>query len=161
MREADRPGTDKNLYITGKAGSGKTFFLKYLKSVCSKDMAILAPTGVVAINAGGQTIHTFFGLAPSLYVPNDKRFSDFVKADDVEKDSVLDHYTFSEEKAKIMKALDMIIIDEVSMVRAYSVPETLFYGTECITHFRRARRRKQPSGVWSDLQRSSVIGSIR
>lgn len=153
--------TDKNLYITGKAGSGKTFFLKYLKSVCSKDMAILAPTGVVAINAGGQTIHTFFGLAPSLYVPNDKRFSDFVKADDVEKASVLDHYTFSEEKAKIMKALDMIIIDEVSMVRAYSVPETLFYGTECITHFRRALHRKQPSGVWSDLQRYSVIRSIR
>ncbi|MCR5277773.1 MAG: AAA family ATPase [Bacteroidales bacterium] len=110
--------TDKNLYITGKAGSGKTFFLKYLKSVCSKDMAILAPTGVAAINAGGQTIHSFFGLAPSLYVPNDKRFSDFIKADDVEKASVLDHYTFSGEKAKIMKALDMIIIDEVSMVRA-------------------------------------------
>ena len=110
--------TDKNLYITGKAGSGKTFFLKYLKSVCSKDMAIIAPTGVAAINAGGQTIHSFFGLAPSLYVPNDKRFSDFIKADDVEKASVLDHYTFSGEKAKIMKALDMIIIDEVSMVRA-------------------------------------------
>lgn len=110
--------TDKNLYITGKAGSGKTFFLKYLKSVCSKDMAILAPTGVAAINAGGQTIHSFFGLAPSLYVPNDKRFSDFIKADDVEKASVLDHYTFCGEKAKIMKALDMIIIDEVSMVRA-------------------------------------------
>lgn len=110
--------TDKNLYITGKAGSGKTFFLKYLKSVCSKDMAILAPTGVAAINAGGQTIHSFFGLAPSLYVPSDKRFSDFIKADDVEKASVLDHYTFSGEKAKIMKALDMIIIDEVSMVRA-------------------------------------------
>lgn len=81
-------------------------------------MAILAPTGVAAINAGGQTIHSFFGLAPSLYVPNDKRFSDFIKADDVEKASVLDHYTFSGEKAKIMKALDMIIIDEVSMVRA-------------------------------------------
>ena len=110
--------TDKNLYITGKAGSGKTFFLKYLKSVCSKDLAVLAPTGVAAINAGGQTIHSFFGLAPSLYVPNDKRFSDYLKADDVEKASVLDHYTFSGEKAKIMKALDMIIIDEVSMVRA-------------------------------------------
>ena len=123
-------------------------------------MAILAPTGVAAINAGGQTIHSFFGLAPSLYVPNDNRFSDFVKTDDVEKACVLDHYTFSEEKAKIMKALDMIIIDEVSMVRAYSVPETTFYGTECITHFRRARRQKQPSGVWSDLQGYSVIRSI-
>lgn len=110
--------TGKNLYITGKAGSGKTIFLKYLRSICSKEMAVLAPTGVAAINAGGQTIHSFFGLAPSLYVPDDKRFSDFIKADDIEKASVLDHYTFNGEKAKIMKALDMIIIDEVSMVRA-------------------------------------------
>ena len=64
-------------------------------------MAILAPTGVAAINAGGQTIHTFFGLAPSLYVPNDKRFSDFVKADDVEKASVLDHIPSAKRKLRL------------------------------------------------------------
>lgn len=58
--------TNNNLYLTGKAGSGKTFFLKYLKKVCKKELVILAPTGVAAINAGGQTIHSFFGLAPSL-----------------------------------------------------------------------------------------------
>ena len=75
--------TDQNLYLTGKAGSGKTYFLKYLKKVCKKEMVILAPTGVAAINAGGQTIHSFFGLAPSIYVPNDKRFSDFIKAEDI------------------------------------------------------------------------------
>ena len=117
--------TDKNLYITGKAGTGKTFFLKYLKSVCSKNMAVLAPTGVAAINAGGQTIHSFFGLAPSLYVPGDKRFSD--------------HYTFSSEKAKTMKALDMIIIDEVSMVRA-----DLMDAVDMI--LRMYRRNKRPFG---------------
>ena len=61
--------TNNNLYLTGKAGSGKTFFLKYLKKVCKKELVILAPTGVAAINAGGQTIHSFFGLAPSLHVP--------------------------------------------------------------------------------------------
>ncbi len=110
--------TDQNLYLTGKAGSGKTHFLKYLKKVCKKEMVILAPTGVAAINAGGQTIHSFFGLAPSIYVPNDKRFSDFIKAEDIEKASVLDNYNFSSEKAQMICHLDMIIIDEVSMVRA-------------------------------------------
>ena len=110
--------TDQNLYLTGKAGSGKTYFLKYLKKVCKKEMVILAPTGVAAINAGGQTIHSFFGLAPSIYVPNDKRFSDFIKAEDIEKASVLDNYNFSSEKAQMICNLDMIIIDEVSMVRA-------------------------------------------
>lgn len=110
--------TDQNLYLTGKAGSGKTYFLKYLKKVCKKEMVILAPTGVAAINAGGQTIHSFFGLAPSIYVPNDKRFSDFIKAEDIEKASVLDNYYFSSEKAQMICHLDMIIIDEVSMVRA-------------------------------------------
>ena len=110
--------TNNNLYLTGKAGSGKTFFLKYLKKVCKKELVILAPTGVAAINAGGQTIHSFFGLAPSLYVPNDKRFSDFIKAEDIEKASVLDNYSFNGEKAQMICNLDMIIIDEVSMVRA-------------------------------------------
>lgn len=110
--------TNNNLYLTGKAGSGKTFFLKYLKKVCKKELVILAPTGVAAINAGGQTIHSFFGLAPSLYVPNDKRFSDFIKAEDIEKASVLDNYSFNGEKAQVICNLNMIIIDEVSMVRA-------------------------------------------
>lgn len=110
--------TDQNLYLTGKAGSGKTYFLKYLRKVCKKEMVILAPTGVAAINAGGQTIHSFFGLAPSIYVPNDKRFSDFIKAEDIEKASVLDNYNFSSEKARMICNLDMIVIDEVSMVRA-------------------------------------------
>ena len=55
--------TNNNLYLTGKAGSGKTFFLKYLRNVCKKELVVLAPTGVAAINAGGQTIHSFFGLA--------------------------------------------------------------------------------------------------
>lgn len=110
--------TNNNLYLTGKAGSGKTFFLKYLRNVCKKELVVLAPTGVAAINAGGQTIHSFFGLAPSLYVPDDKRFSDFIKAEDIEKASVLDNCNFSSEKAQMICNLDMIIIDEVSMVRA-------------------------------------------
>lgn len=65
--------TNASIYLTGKAGSGKTTFLKYLREVTEKNMVVLAPTGVAAVNAGGQTIHSFFKIAPSLYVPNDKR----------------------------------------------------------------------------------------
>ena len=65
--------TNRTIYLTGKAGSGKTTFLKYLKSVSPKNMVVLAPTGVAAINAGGQTIHSFFKIPPSLYTPDDKR----------------------------------------------------------------------------------------
>lgn len=65
--------TNENLYLTGKAGSGKTTFLKYLRKVSKKEMVVVAPTGVAAINAGGQTIHSFFKIKPSVYVPGDKR----------------------------------------------------------------------------------------
>src|ERR1700757_2921258 len=65
--------TDKLVYLTGKAGTGKTTFLKYLKQTTNKNVVILAPTGVAAINAGGQTIHSFFQIKPSVYVPNDLR----------------------------------------------------------------------------------------
>ncbi|NTW25383.1 MAG: AAA family ATPase, partial [Lentimicrobium sp.] len=61
--------TNRMLYLTGKAGTGKTTFLKYLKATCNKNMVILAPTGVAAVNAGGQTIHSFFNIKPSVYVP--------------------------------------------------------------------------------------------
>ncbi|PIZ06013.1 MAG: hypothetical protein COY57_04250, partial [Flavobacteriales bacterium CG_4_10_14_0_8_um_filter_32_5] len=57
--------TEKTVYLTGKAGTGKTTFLKYLKTTINKNMVIVAPTGVAAINAGGQTIHSFFQIAPS------------------------------------------------------------------------------------------------
>ncbi len=62
--------SNQNLYLTGKAGSGKTTFLKYLRKVSKKEMAVVAPTGVAAVNAGGQTIHSFFKIEPSLYMCN-------------------------------------------------------------------------------------------
>ena len=62
--------TDKNIFLTGKAGTGKTTFLHRLKENCPKRMVIVAPTGVAAINAGGSTIHSFFQLAFGPYVPN-------------------------------------------------------------------------------------------
>ena len=67
--------TNESFFLTGKAGTGKTTFLKYLRKVSKKEMIVLAPTGVAAINAGGQTIHSFFQIPPSIYAPDDPRLS--------------------------------------------------------------------------------------
>src|SRR3569833_2925738 len=67
--------TSKNIFLTGKAGTGKTTFLKYIKESCPKQMAVVAPTGVAAINAGGGTIHSFFQLPLSPYIPEAKGFT--------------------------------------------------------------------------------------
>ena len=61
--------TDQTIFLTGKAGTGKTTFLKYIREHCSKQMAIVAPTGVAAINAGGVTIHSFVQLALAPFIP--------------------------------------------------------------------------------------------
>lgn len=65
--------TNRLVYLTGEAGTGKTTFLKYLKETTNKNVVILAPTGVAAINAGGQTIHSFFQIPFGPFVLNDKR----------------------------------------------------------------------------------------
>jgi len=109
--------TEKTVYLTGKAGTGKTTFLKYLKTTINKNMVIVAPTGVAAINAGGQTIHSFFQIAPSLYVPNDKRLRKDSKMGDKDKSTIFEHFVYSKEKRKIITSLEILVIDEVSMVR--------------------------------------------
>lgn len=65
--------TDKLVYLTGKAGTGKTTFLKFIRKTTDKNTVILAPTGVAAINAGGDTIHSFFQIPFGPFVPNDSR----------------------------------------------------------------------------------------
>ncbi|WP_338765074.1 AAA family ATPase [Bernardetia sp. ABR2-2B] len=109
--------TEKTIYLTGKAGTGKTTFLKYLKTTIDKRMVIVAPTGVAAINAGGQTIHSFFQIAPSLYVPNDKRLRKAANMGDDDKSTIFEHFVYSKEKRKIITSLEVLVIDEVSMVR--------------------------------------------
>ena len=102
--------TGANLFLTGKAGTGKTTFLKRLRDASRKRMVVLAPTGVAAINAGGMTLHSFFQLPFSPFVPGrgflgeEKRF-----------------YRMSKEKRRLISSLDLIVIDEISMVR----PDTL------------------------------------
>lgn len=99
--------TGTHVFLTGKAGTGKTTFLKRLRAEAPKRMVVVAPTGVAAINAGGVTIHSFFQLPLSPYVPG-MQFSE----------SGRKQYTFSKEKKKILRSLDLLVIDEISMVRA-------------------------------------------
>lgn len=95
--------TGKSVFLTGKAGTGKTTFLRAVKEHSHKRMVVVAPTGVAAINAGGATIHSFFQLPLSPYVPGARFDSKF---------------TYSKDKRKIMRTIDMLVIDEISMVRS-------------------------------------------
>ena len=108
--------TNRNIFLTGKAGTGKTTFLRDLKKASPKRMIVVAPTGVAAINAGGVTIHSFFQLPfhpyiPSFYLPENNHGN---QAD--QKDTA--GYKMSREKINIIKSLDLLVIDEISMVRA-------------------------------------------
>lgn len=96
--------TDKNLFLTGKAGTGKTVFLKEFKEHTKKKVVVLAPTGIAAINAHAQTIHSFFNFSFSPYIPQT-----------ININTQNDAETYDDE---MLKELEMIIIDEVSMVRA-------------------------------------------
>lgn len=95
--------TGKSIFLTGRAGTGKTTFLRSVVENSTKRIIVVAPTGVAAINAGGVTIHSFFQLPPSLFIPETQ-----VKA----------KYDFSKTKRRIINSLDLLIIDEISMVRS-------------------------------------------
>lgn len=97
--------TDRNLFITGKAGTGKTTFLHKIKNESLKRMVIVAPTGVAAINAKGVTVHSFFQMPFGPILPNQPQNSQQQRR-------------FSKTKIDIIKSLDLVIIDEISMVRA-------------------------------------------
>jgi hypothetical protein len=109
--------TDRLVYLTGKAGTGKTTFLKYLRETTTKNTVILAPTGVAAINASGQTIHSFFQIKPSVYIPNDKRLRTRADITDTDKSTIYDHFKYFKERHEIIKGLELLVIDEISMVR--------------------------------------------
>ena len=108
--------TNRNIFLTGKAGTGKTTFLHDLKKSSPKRMVVLAPTGVAAINAGGVTIHSFFQLPFHPYVPSLYLSENFTDNPAGQKES--SGYKMSREKINIIKSLDLLVIDEISMVRA-------------------------------------------
>ena len=105
--------TNMNIFLTGKAGTGKTTFLRGMAANPTKRMVILAPTGVAAINAGGQTIHSFFQLEFGPQVPDDAGGTDAIH-----RVSTLQYQKFSAVKLKIIRSLELLVIDEISMVRA-------------------------------------------
>lgn len=110
--------TDKFIYLTGKAGTGKTTFLKHLVDRQKKRTIIVAPTGIAAINAGGVTIHSFFQIPLSPFVPKDERLSmKSVMTDGGEKTIVYENFKYKSEKLEIIRSLELLVIDEVSMVR--------------------------------------------
>lgn len=133
--------TGQNIFLTGKAGTGKTTFLKSLKERSPKRMIVVAPTGVAAINAGGVTIHSFFQLS-------------FAPQVGVESQMSADQ-RFTKEKINIMRTLDLLVIDEISMVRADildAIDRTL----------RRFKNRKKPFGgvqllMIGDLQQLAPV----
>lgn len=96
--------TDRNLFLTGKAGTGKTTFLRRLRHELPKRMVVLAPTGIAAINAEGVTIHSFFQLPFTLFLP------DVMLREEP-------RYSMTRQKIKLIRSLDLLVIDEVSMVR--------------------------------------------
>jgi predicted ATPase len=108
--------TNRSIFLTGKAGTGKTTFLKSLKIKSPKRMIVVAPTGVAAINAGGVTIHSFFQLPfhpyiPAFYLPGNRPAAKPEHHDPP-------GYKMNREKINIIRSLDLLIIDEISMVRA-------------------------------------------
>ena len=111
MAERYVKATGRSVFLTGKAGTGKTTFLRYVTQTTSKRFVVLAPTGVAAINAGGSTIHSFFQLPLCPYLPDVKEL--------VTEYQMPERYrSLRKERVKIIRTLDLLIIDEISMVRA-------------------------------------------
>ena len=111
MAERYVKATGRSVFLTGKAGTGKTTFLKYVTQTTTKRFVVLAPTGVAAINAGGSTIHSFFQLPLCPYLPDVKELV-------TEYQMPEQHRSLRKDRVKIIRTLDLLIIDEISMVRA-------------------------------------------
>ena len=132
--------TGKSVFLTGKAGTGKTTFLREVVESSSKRVVVVAPTGIAAINAGGVTIHSFFQLPLHPYIPGMKVESKFA---------------FSREKRSIIKTIDILVIDEISMVRS-----DLLDAVDSV--LRRFRDRTKPFGgvqllMIGDLQQLTPV----
>ena len=109
----------RNIFLTGKAGTGKTTFLRYIRENCAKQIAVVAPTGVAAINAGGVTIHSFFQLPLSPFLPDNNSRGFTPSSDEVTNTSaLLNRLKMTREKIRVFEELELLVIDEISMVRA-------------------------------------------
>jgi len=146
--------TNQNIFLTGKAGTGKTTFLRNLKKLSPKRMVVVAPTGVAAINAGGVTIHSFFQMSfgPQIPVNPDQQRQMAMPSDGNVAAGIK---RFSREKINIIRSLDLLVIDEISMVRA-----DILDGIDEV--MRRYRNRTKPFGgaqllMIGDLQQLAPV----
>lgn len=139
--------TGKNVFLTGRAGTGKTTFLHQIRNSSVKRSVVVAPTGVAAINAGGVTIHSFFQMPFGPIIPN--------MGESQEGPGDARYKKFSKEKINIIRSLDLLIIDEISMVRA-----DLLDGIDGV--LRKYRNRDKPFGglqllLIGDLQQLAPV----
>ena len=145
--------TNQNIFLTGKAGTGKTTFLHDLKRESTKRMVVVAPTGVAAINAGGVTIHSFFQMSFGPQIPQQNPSLSISNPSGLNAPTAIKRY--SKEKINIMRSLDLLVIDEISMVRA-----DLLDGIDEV--LRRFRDRRKPFGgvqllMIGDLQQLAPV----
>ena len=103
--------TRQSIFLTGKAGTGKSTFLRYVCKETRKKHVVLAPTGIAAINAGGSTLHSFFKLPFHPLLPDDPNLS-------LQRGRIHSFFKYSKAHRKLLENLELIIIDEISMVRA-------------------------------------------
>jgi hypothetical protein len=99
--------TNENIFLTGKAGTGKTTFLKYLQANCTKNIITAAPTGVAAINAGGVTLHSLFQLPFHPFLPTANH-----------RQELLGKLKYNKQRQDLLRKMELLVIDEISMVRA-------------------------------------------
>ena len=133
--------TDSHIFLTGKAGTGKTTFLKNLQHKTYKRMVVVAPTGVAAINAGGQTIHSFFQLPFGPQIPEDapKNLMAEAKTETSAKALASQYQKLNKNKLNLIRSINLLVIDEISMVRA-----DVLDAIDAV--LRRVRRSQKPFG---------------
>src|SRR6056297_3203513 len=111
--------TNRHLFLTGRAGTGKTTFLRGIVSETHKKAVIAAPTGVAAINAGGVTLHSLFQLPFGGYVPSESyQFTEVPGSEINNPKTLMRHLHMHETKRRLIREMELLIIDEVSMLRA-------------------------------------------
>src|SRR5258708_23792392 len=139
--------TARPIFLTGKAGTGKTTFLKYIRENSFKKMAVVAATGVAAINAGGVTMHSFFQLPLGPFLPRTGGGWNPEQPGFTDANSLFRNIRFNASKRELLQELELLIIDEISMVRA----DMLDAVDAVLRHF-----RQQPLPPFAGLQVLSI-----
>lgn len=136
--------TSRHIFLTGKAGTGKTTFLRYIKEHTQKNAVIVAPTGVAAINAGGVTMHSFFQLPRGTFIPGHIQRDGVIGYVEInDKHSLFKNIHFTSNKRQLLQETELLIIDEVSMMRC----DMLDAIDTILRHF-----RKQPDTPFGGVQ---------